>query len=101
MICAHVSARMAIAGDPAALVLPIVEGAFARHPLVDDRAHGIVLGFPVVALVIIDKLERAADALERALRTGRARTSLITQTIAYHWSSVVAYRRGDLELGRE
>jgi DNA-binding CsgD family transcriptional regulator len=96
MICAHVSARMAIAGDPAALVLPIVEGAFARHPLVDDRAHGIVLGFPVVALVIIDELERAADALERALRTGRARTSLITQTVAYHWSSVVAYRRGDL-----
>jgi DNA-binding CsgD family transcriptional regulator len=96
MICAHVSARMAIAGDPAALVLPIVEGAFARHPLVDDRAHGIVLGFPVVALVIIDELERAADVLERALRTGRARTSLITQTVAYHWSSVVAYRRGDL-----
>jgi DNA-binding CsgD family transcriptional regulator len=96
MICAHVSARMAIAGDHAALVLPIVEGAFARHPLVDDRAHGIVLGFPVVALVIIDELERAADALKCALRTGRARTSLITQTVAYHWSSVVAYRRGDL-----
>jgi len=96
MICAHVSARMAIAGDPAALVLPVAEGAFARHPLVDDRAHGIVLGFPVVALVIIDELDRAADAIERALRTGRARTSLITQTVAYHWSSVVAYRRGDL-----
>lgn len=96
MICAHVSARMAIANDPAALVLPVVEAAFARHPLVDDRAHGIVLGFPVVALVIIDELERAADALECALRTGRARTSLITQTVAYHWSSVVAYRRGDL-----
>ena len=96
MACAHVSARMAIAGDPAALVLPFVEGAFARHPLVDDRAHGIVLGFPVVALVIIDELDRAADALECALRTGRARTSLITQTVAYHWSSVVAYRRGDL-----
>lgn len=96
MICAHVSARMAIAGDPAALVSPVAEGAFARHPLVDDRAHGIVLGFPVVALVIIDDLERAADALERALRTGRARTSAITQTVAYHWSSVVAYRRGDL-----
>jgi DNA-binding CsgD family transcriptional regulator len=96
LICAHVSARMAIAGDPAALVLPVAEGAFARHPLVDDRAHGIVLAFPAVALVIIDELERAADALERALRTGRARTSLITQTVAYHWSSVVAYRRGDL-----
>ena len=96
MICAHVSARMAVAGDPGALVLPVVEGAFARHPLVDDRAHGIVLAFPVVALVIIDELERAADALECALRTGRARTSLITQTVAYHWSSVVAYRRGDL-----
>ena len=96
MICAHVSARMAIAGDPAALVLPIVEGAFARHPLVDDRAHGIVLGFPVVALVIIDELERAAEALDYALRAGRARTSLITQTVAYHWYSVVAYRRGDL-----
>ncbi|MGE5136303.1 MAG: helix-turn-helix transcriptional regulator [Gemmatimonadota bacterium] len=96
MICAHVSARMAIAGDPAALVLPVVEGAFARHPLVDDRAHGIVLGFPAVALVIIDELGRAADVLEHALRTDRARTSLITQTVAYHWSSVVAHRRGDL-----
>jgi DNA-binding CsgD family transcriptional regulator len=96
MICAHVSARMAIAGDPAALVLPVVEGAFARHPLVDDLAHGIVLGLPIVALVIIDELQRAADALESALGTGRARTSSITQTVAYHWSSVVAYRRGDL-----
>jgi DNA-binding CsgD family transcriptional regulator/predicted negative regulator of RcsB-dependent stress response len=96
MVCAHVSARMAIAGDPAALVLPIAEAAFGRHPLVDDRAHGIVLGFPVVALVIIDELDRAADVLERALRSGRARTSLITQTVAHHWSSVVAYRRGDL-----
>ena len=96
MICAHVSARMAIAGDPASLVLPVVEGAFARHPLVDDRAHGIVLGFPVVALVIIDELGRAVEALERAVTTDRARTSLITQTVAYHWSSVVAYRRGDL-----
>ncbi|HEX9043113.1 MAG TPA: AAA family ATPase [Trebonia sp.] len=96
MICAHVSARMAVAGDPGALVLPVAEGAFARHPLVDDQAHGIVLGFPVVALVIIDELERAAEVLECALRTGRARTSLITQTVAYHWSSVVAYRRGDL-----
>ena len=96
MICAHVSARLAIAGDPAALVLPVVDGAFARHPLVDDRAHGIVLAFPVVALVIIDELGRAADALGRAVRTDRARTSLITQTVAYHWSSVVAYRRGDL-----
>jgi DNA-binding CsgD family transcriptional regulator len=96
IMCAHVSARMAIAGDPAALVLPIAEGAFARHPLVDDRAHGIVLGFPVVALVIIDELERAADVLKSALDAERARTSLITQTVAYHWSSVVAYRRGDL-----
>jgi DNA-binding CsgD family transcriptional regulator len=96
MICAHVSARMAVAGDPGTLVLPVAEGAFARHPLVDDQAHGIVLGFPVVALVIIDELERAADALDSALRTGRAHTSLITQTVAYHWSSVVAYRRGDL-----
>ena len=96
IICAHVSARMAIAGEHAAVVLPVTEAAFARHPLVDDRAHGIVLGFPVVAFVIIEELDRAADALERALRTGRARTSLITQTVAHHWSSVVAYRRGDL-----
>lgn len=96
LICAHLGARMAIAGDPGALVMPVVEGAFARHPLVDDRAHGIVLAFPVVTLVMIDELDRAADVLDRAINSDRARTSLITQTVAHHWSSVVAYRRGDL-----
>lgn len=96
LICSHLSARMAITGEPAALVLPVVAGAFARHPLVADQAHGVVLGFPVVALVIVDELDRAAAILENAMHSDRARTSLITQTVAHHWSSVVAHRRGDL-----
>ncbi len=41
LICAHLCARMAIQGDPAAVVLPVVEAAFTRHPLVDGfRARG-------------------------------------------------------------
>jgi DNA-binding CsgD family transcriptional regulator len=96
LICAHLCARMAIQGDPAALVLPVVEAAFARHPLVDGSAHGVVLAFPIVALVMIDELERASAALDRALHSDRAQNSLILQTVAHHWQSVVDYRRGGL-----
>jgi DNA-binding CsgD family transcriptional regulator len=96
LICAHLGARMAIQGDPAALVLPVIEGAFARHPLVDASAHGVVLAFPVVALVMMDELPRASVALDRALASDRAQNSLILLTVAHHWRSVVDYRRGEL-----
>ena len=96
LICAHLCARMAIQGDPASLVLPVAEAAFARHPLVDGSAHGVVLAFPIVALVMIDELQRASAALDRALRSERAHNSLILLTVAHHWQSVVEYRSGDL-----
>ena len=96
LICAHLCARMAIQGDPAELVLPVAEAAFARHPLVDGSAHGVVLAFPVVALVMIDELARASEALQRALRSDRAQNSLILLTVAHHWLSVVNGRQGEL-----
>jgi DNA-binding CsgD family transcriptional regulator len=96
LICAHLCARMAIQGDPAAVVRPVAEAAFSRHPLVDGSAHGVVLAFPVVALVMIDELDLASDALERALASDRAQNSLILLTVAHHWRSVVDLRRGDL-----
>jgi ATP/maltotriose-dependent transcriptional regulator MalT len=44
----------------------------------------------------VDELDAAARALAAALATERARRSLITLTVAQHWSAVVAHRRGDL-----
>ncbi|HEX4017203.1 MAG TPA: AAA family ATPase [Frankiaceae bacterium] len=96
LICAHLCARMAIQGDPAALVRPVAEAAFSRHPLVDGSAHGVVLAFPIVALVMIDELDLAGAALERAFASDRAQSSLILLTVAHHWRSVVDYRRGEL-----
>ncbi len=96
LICAHLCARMAIQGDPAELVRPVAEAAFARHPLVDGSAHGVVLAFPIVALVMIDELGLASAALDRALASDRAQNSLILLTVAHHWRSVVDFRRGDL-----
>jgi DNA-binding NarL/FixJ family response regulator len=96
LLCAHLCARMAIQGDPASLVRPVAQAAFSRHPLVDGSAHGVVLAFPIVALVMIDELDLASAALERALASDRARNSLILLTVAHHWQSVVALRRGDL-----
>ncbi len=96
LICAHLGARMAICADPAEVVLPVVERALAEHPLVDESAHGVVLGFPIVTLVMIDEIDRAEAALRRALSSDRARSSLISRTVAYHWWAVVAHRRGDL-----
>ena len=87
---------MAIQGDPAERVRPIAEAAFARHPLVDGSAHGVVLAFPIVALVMIDELDLASAALDRALSSDRAQNSLILLTVAHHWRSVVDFRRGDL-----
>jgi ATP/maltotriose-dependent transcriptional regulator MalT len=96
LVCAHLSARLSIAGAPASVVRPVAEGAFARSPLVDEAAHGVVLAFPVVALMYVDELDVAARALAAALATERAGRSLITLTVAQHWSAVVAHRRGDL-----
>jgi DNA-binding CsgD family transcriptional regulator len=96
LICAHLCARMAIQGDPASLVLPVAQAAFARHPLVDGSAHGVVLAFPIVALVMIDELDLASEALDRALASERAQNSLILLTVAHHWQSVVDLRRGNL-----
>jgi DNA-binding CsgD family transcriptional regulator len=96
LICAHLGARMAIQAEHASLVLPVAEAAFARHPLVDESAHGVVLAFPIVALVMIDALDQATAALDAALRSDRARNSLILLTVANHWRAVVDYRRGEL-----
>lgn len=96
IICAHLAARMAVSGEPADLVRPVVERAFTRHPLVDETAHGVVLARPMIAFICIDEIDRAVAALEDALRSPRAQVSLITQTVAHHWWSVAAYRRGDL-----
>jgi DNA-binding CsgD family transcriptional regulator len=96
LMCAHVCARMAVAGDPADLVRPVAEGAFTRHPLVDEAAHGVVLMYPIVALIAIDDLDRATEVLIAAAESRRARSSLITRTIAHHWTAVVGFHRGEL-----
>jgi DNA-binding CsgD family transcriptional regulator len=96
LICAHVGARMAVSGDPAALVAPVVERALSEHPLVDATSHGVVLAFPVVSLVMLDDLDRAEQALAAAAASPQSRGSLIAATVIEHWSAVVAYRRGDL-----
>ncbi len=96
IICAHLGARMAISGEPAAVVAPVVERALSAHPLIDDTSHGIALALPVVALVMLDDLDRAERALAAATAWPHARDSLITTTVVEHWSAVVAYRRGDL-----
>jgi DNA-binding CsgD family transcriptional regulator len=100
LICAHLGARMAIAGDPAVLVASVLERALAEHPLVDEGAHGVVLAFPVVALVIIDHLDRADRALAAAIDSPYARRSVMTITVTQHWSAVTAFRRGDLVRSR-
>ncbi|MGI8882327.1 MAG: hypothetical protein ACR2KJ_17805 [Jatrophihabitans sp.] len=74
----------------------MVERALAGHPLVDEAAHGVVLAFPIVSLVIFDELDRAEAALAAANELPKARRSLITITVIQHWSAVVAFRRGDL-----
>ena len=101
IICAHVSARMAIAGDHAAVVLPVTEAAFARHPLVDDHAHGIVLGFACrCPRHHRGTRSRRGRARARPAHGARPRTSLITQTVAHHGPHVVAFRRGELVQAR-
>jgi DNA-binding CsgD family transcriptional regulator len=96
LICAHLCARMAVAGDPAPLVVPVAEQAFCRNPLVDETAHGVILALPVVALVIVDHLDRATAVLETALTSHDSRRSLIALTVAHHWLATVCYRRGQL-----
>ena len=96
LICAHVGARMAISGEDAAAIRPVVERALSGHPLVDGSAHGVVLAFPLVSLIMLDDLDRAERALAAAAGSPAARSSLIAATVIEHWSAVVAYRRGDL-----
>ncbi len=71
LLCAHLCARMAVAGDPAHAGAPVVERALGRHPLVDENAHGVVLARPIIALLCIDELDRAVPRSSR--RHDRAR----------------------------
>jgi DNA-binding CsgD family transcriptional regulator len=96
LICAHLGARMAVAGDDATLVAPVIQRALAEHPLVDEGAHGVVLAFPIVSLVMIDHLDRADEALAAAINSPFARRSVMTITVTQHWSAVTAFRRGRL-----
>ena len=66
---------MAISGEDATLVAPVVERALSGHPLVDETSHGVVLAFPIVSLVMLDDLDRADQALAVATASEQASSS--------------------------
>ncbi|WP_219463351.1 ATP-binding protein, partial [Nonomuraea rhizosphaerae] len=72
-LLAHVTLRLALAGDPPADVRRMAALALARDPLVGRSAHGGLLGIVVHSLVMAGELTAAEAAADAALSAAGSR----------------------------
>jgi len=95
-LLAQIVIAMVRSGDPPELVRKLAEAALASDPLVDGDPQGASLGFVAAALVWVDELEAAEQALEAAVAAARARGAMTALSIALHNRAIVHYHRGRL-----
>ncbi|MFZ0091857.1 MAG: ATP-binding protein, partial [Solirubrobacteraceae bacterium] len=95
-LCAQLALREGSDGADHEHVRRLADCALAGDPLIEPVTQGRALGFAVAALIQIDELELAEDALAAAIESARARGLLVAAGAARHWRAFVHYRRGRL-----
>jgi DNA-binding CsgD family transcriptional regulator len=95
-LLAHVTLRLALAGEPADDVRAVAERATAADPLVDPVSHGMLAGIVVQALVCVDELGAAESVADAALDAAGRRGSLLAYASASYHRAIPRYHRGAL-----
>jgi DNA-binding CsgD family transcriptional regulator len=95
-LLAHVTLRLALAGDPPAAVRSLAARALADDPLVDPTDHGTLFGLVAHALVIAGDWVAAEAAADAALTTARRRGDYLARSSGAFHRSLARLRQGSL-----
>jgi DNA-binding CsgD family transcriptional regulator len=95
-LLAHLTLRLALAGEAPARVRSVAERATAGDALIDPASHGILAGIVVQALVCVDELAAAEDVADAALQAARRSGSLLAYASASYHRAMPRYHRGAL-----
>jgi DNA-binding CsgD family transcriptional regulator len=95
-LLAHLTLRLALAGEPPERVRALAERATAADPLVDPASHGVLAGIVVQALVCVDELAAAERVADAALQAARRDGSLLAYASASYHRALPRYHRGAL-----
>jgi DNA-binding CsgD family transcriptional regulator len=95
-LLAHLTLRLALAGESPERVCDLAERATATDPLVDPASHGVLAGIVVQALVCVDELAAAEAVADGALQAARRDGSLLAYASASYHRALPRYHRGAL-----
>ncbi|WP_322768751.1 helix-turn-helix transcriptional regulator [Frankia sp. Cr1] len=95
-LLAHVTLRLALAGDPASAVRHMAARALADDPLLGPDSPAALIGLVVHALVIAGELAAADAAADAALATARERGDLLAQASASYHRALSRFQQGAL-----
>jgi len=106
-LLAHVTLRLAFAGDPPAAVRGMAERALAADPLLGVVGHGTLLGLVVHSLVIAGELAAAEAAAETGLTAAHEQGDVLAYASASYHRGLARFNQGalttalaDLEVAR-
>lgn len=91
-----VAMTMAGAGDPAALVRELVEGALATEPADPTVATLLLPIFLPHAMICVDEITAAQSIAERLLEHAEREGNVLATAFCRQWRASVALRCGDL-----
>lgn len=95
-LLAHLTLRLALAGEPAARIRAIAEAATAADPLIDPASLGMLPMMVIQALSLADELDAAERIATAAVAAARRRGSLLNFAGASYGRAVARYHRGEL-----
>jgi DNA-binding CsgD family transcriptional regulator len=95
-LLAHLTLRLALAGEAPERVRALAEHATAADALVDPASHGLLAGIVVVALVCVDELTAAEQVADAALQRARRDGSLLAYASASYHRAIARHHRGAL-----
>ncbi|WP_188195236.1 ATP-binding protein [Nonomuraea sp. SYSU D8015] len=95
-LLAHVALRLALAGDPPAVVREVAERALADDPAVSRTDHGALLGLVVHALVIAGEPAAAESAADAAMAVVRRQGDVLACANAAYHRALAHFHQGAL-----
>ena len=95
-LLAHLTLRLALAGEPGSRIRAIAEAATAADPLVNPASLGMLPMLVIQALSLADELDAAERIATAAVAAARRRGSLLNFAGASYGRAVARYHQGEL-----